>query len=232
MSAEHGCAEFRELAPELALGIADGQERARALEHLSGCADCRRYLDELSTTADELLLLAPEQEPPLGFESRVANAISPAPRTRRWWRRPVALAATATTAAAIGAGAMVLVYRDDHHLASMYRATLSEANGSYFTASPLQAPGGTTVGQAFGYQGDPSWVLVTVAAPSGRLPDGRYKCELVGADGNRVGFGSVDLVDGQGSYGHSIATSLDDVSEIRLLGPGRGTVLEAHPGSS
>jgi hypothetical protein len=228
MSAERGCEEFRELAPELALGIADGEERARALQHLTRCADCRRYLEELSTTADELLLLAPRQEPPLGFESRVAGAMRPASRTRRWWRRPAAIAATAAAAAAVGAGAMVLVYHDDHQLASMYRATLSEANGSYFTASPIQAPGGATVGQAFGYQGDPSWVLVTVAAPTGRLPDGRYDCELVGPDGERLGFGSVNVVDGRGSYGHAIGMTLDDVSEIRLLGPGKGAVLEAH----
>ena len=36
------CDEARELAPELALGIVDGEERAEALRHLSACADCRR----------------------------------------------------------------------------------------------------------------------------------------------------------------------------------------------
>ena len=53
------CDQIRDLAPELALGIADGAERASALRHVANCPDCRRVLDELSTVSDELLLLAP-----------------------------------------------------------------------------------------------------------------------------------------------------------------------------
>jgi Putative zinc-finger len=52
------CEEVRDLAPELALGIADGAERAEALRHLSACAECRRALEQLSQVADELLVLA------------------------------------------------------------------------------------------------------------------------------------------------------------------------------
>ena len=40
MSAD--CERLRELAPELALGIADGEERAWALEHLADCAGVPR----------------------------------------------------------------------------------------------------------------------------------------------------------------------------------------------
>src|SRR6059058_3689151 len=69
------CAGIRALLPELALGIADGEERARALEHLGGCAECRRELDELSAIADELVALAPEREPPAGFEGRVIERL-------------------------------------------------------------------------------------------------------------------------------------------------------------
>src|SRR4051794_37860831 len=58
------CEQTRNLAGELALGIADGAERAAALEHLAGCAECRRAVAELSDVTDELLLLAPEREPP------------------------------------------------------------------------------------------------------------------------------------------------------------------------
>ena len=32
------CDEIRDLAPEIALGIADGEQRAEALRHLSTCA--------------------------------------------------------------------------------------------------------------------------------------------------------------------------------------------------
>jgi len=37
MTAEMGCEQVRELAPELALGIAEGEERDAALRHLDGC---------------------------------------------------------------------------------------------------------------------------------------------------------------------------------------------------
>jgi anti-sigma factor RsiW len=82
------CEQTRGLASELALGIADGAERAAALEHLAGCAECRRAVAELSEVTDELLLRAPEHEPPPGFESRVlaqiqpARAATPTPRPR------------------------------------------------------------------------------------------------------------------------------------------------------
>ena len=79
------CDEIRELAPEIALGIADGEERAEALRHVSTCAECRRAVERLSGVADELLLMAPAEEPPAGFESRVVRAIGldqPEPRRR------------------------------------------------------------------------------------------------------------------------------------------------------
>lgn len=66
-----GCDEFRELAPDLALGLLAGDERAAAINHVVGCASCRRHLNALVQVADELLLLAPSVEPDIGFESRV-----------------------------------------------------------------------------------------------------------------------------------------------------------------
>ena len=69
------CDEVRDLAPEIALGTIDGEERAEALRHLATCAECRRLVDQLSEVADELLMLAPVEEPSLGFESRVVEAL-------------------------------------------------------------------------------------------------------------------------------------------------------------
>ncbi|HJS93801.1 MAG TPA: hypothetical protein VJ741_06025, partial [Solirubrobacteraceae bacterium] len=69
------CAMTREAMAELALGIADGEQRALALEHAAGCSDCRRELQQLSSLADDLIALAPHREPPAGFESRVLDRI-------------------------------------------------------------------------------------------------------------------------------------------------------------
>jgi hypothetical protein len=66
-----GCDEFRETAPDLALGLLAGDDRGAALNHLATCADCRRHLTSLVQVADDLLLLAPSAEPEIGFESRV-----------------------------------------------------------------------------------------------------------------------------------------------------------------
>jgi hypothetical protein len=91
MTGEMGCEQVRELAPELALGIAEGEERDAALRHLSGCSGCRQLVSELSSVGDELLQLAPAHDPPAGFESRVLAGLTEPPRhqsirplTRRW----------------------------------------------------------------------------------------------------------------------------------------------------
>ena len=73
MSSMFGCAEVRELAPDLALGTLSGGERAEALLHVNGCARCQALVAELTDVADRLPLLAAELEPPPGFgESTVA----------------------------------------------------------------------------------------------------------------------------------------------------------------
>jgi anti-sigma factor RsiW len=66
-----GCDEFRELAPDLALGLLSGDERGDAINHLATCARCQSHLEALMRVADDLLLLAPPVEPEIGFESRV-----------------------------------------------------------------------------------------------------------------------------------------------------------------
>jgi predicted anti-sigma-YlaC factor YlaD len=68
------CGSIREALPEFALGIADGKQHARALEHVAGCSDCHDELELLSSVARDLTALAPQREPPLGFESRAGRA--------------------------------------------------------------------------------------------------------------------------------------------------------------
>jgi putative zinc finger protein len=163
------CDDVRELAPELALGIVDGEERADALRHLTGCADCRRAVEELSEVADDLLMVAPLQEPSAGFESRVVAAMglaegSPRPKRPRW-RSPRWLAlriGPVVATAAVTVTAMVGVYHNDHVTAQRYRDTLAEANGRSFQAQKLTDESGDRAGVAFGYEGRPSWLLLTV----------------------------------------------------------------------
>jgi hypothetical protein len=223
------CEEIRDLAPEIALGIADGEERAEALRHLSTCAECRRVVEQLSQVADELLVLAPAKEPPAGFESRVVEAIVPQrPRRpspgRRWslrWLAPRLGPVLAT--AAVTAGALVAVYQDDHRTAERYRETLEQAGGQYFQAEPLTDETGARRGVAFGYEGRPSWLLVTVGP---RHRDDVTRAELVTRAGRTIPLRSLKL-DPQGSWGGAIPVNLYRLASIRLHGESPEDTLEA-----
>ena len=103
---EMNCAQLADVAPELALGVLCGRERAEALEHLDGCGSCRQLVNSLSGVTDELLrTFAPSVEPPTGFETRVLAAMTPPSRveTRRTGRyRMVAALAAACIALLVG----------------------------------------------------------------------------------------------------------------------------------
>jgi hypothetical protein len=216
---------LNDLAPEIALGTIDGEERAEALRHLARCGECRRLVDELTTVADELLLLAPVQEPPVGFESRVIDALRfqrQVPR-RRLARRALVWLGPPVAAAAVTAVALVGVYRDDHVTAERYRTTLEQANGKYFQAEPLRDGTGAEAGVAFGYQGNPSWMLVTVD-PGHR--DQVASAELVTRDRRTLRLPGFEL-EPDGSWGGAIPVNMYDVSAIRLLGHRPGQVLQA-----
>jgi hypothetical protein len=64
------CQQCRQLAAELALNTLPGSERVGALAHLDRCADCRDMVCELTATAERLVELLPDAEPPVGFEQR------------------------------------------------------------------------------------------------------------------------------------------------------------------
>ena len=72
---EMGCAEFADVAAELALGVLTGRERARALAHLDRCDACREDVRQLTVTSEEMVGLLPAIEPPAGFETRVMERL-------------------------------------------------------------------------------------------------------------------------------------------------------------
>jgi Putative zinc-finger len=224
MTSEMGCEQVRELAPDLALGIAAGEERATALRHLAGCPACRQLVSELSSVSDDLLLLAPAHDPPPGFQSRVLDAIAPPVRRRRLHavrpraltrgRRWAAVAAALVLVATLGGGSVLAVTADDRQLAKTYRAVLSEGQGSAFAAAPLQGPGGRA-GTVFGYQGQPSWMVVSVQ-PS--IPDtGPLQVEAVTRDGRYLTLGTAILGGGNRAWGGQIPVDLTDVQALRFL---------------
>jgi hypothetical protein len=230
MTGEMGCEQVRELAPELALGIAEGEERDAALRHLPGCAGCRQLVFELSSVGDELLLLSPAQEPPLAFESRVLAAVAEPPRRQRLQtlarrRRWLATAAAAVVlAAGLGGGSVFLATAGDRQLADGYRAVLSQGQGSFFTAAPLQGPQGR-VGTVFGYQGHPSWAMATLQ-PSIRQ-EGRFQVQVVTRDGRYLPVGDAVLGGAKRAWGGQLPVDLSAVHQLRFVGSDGRTVFAA-----
>ncbi|HEY8547081.1 MAG TPA: zf-HC2 domain-containing protein [Acidimicrobiales bacterium] len=131
-----GCDEVGELAPEFALGLLDGAERAAVVAHLERCRACRSQVALLAEAGEQMLLVAPSAEPPPGFEQRVLDRLGvegpragsgpwarlrPRPRSRfrsrsgpgrgpdrrRRWLAP-AVAVTAAALLALGGAAAVL----------------------------------------------------------------------------------------------------------------------------
>jgi hypothetical protein len=224
MSGDAQCDEIRVLLPELALGIADGEDRSCALEHAATCADCRRELESLSAVADVLLELAPAAEPPAGFEARVLGALQPdRRRARHTFRRPFAFAAVALATAAMTAGITVRAFEGDRNLADHYRSVLAEAHGSYFSASRLRDAAGAEGGTVFLYQGAPSWLAITVSQPYVRSVD---RAEIETREGRRLPLVWFGL--DEGTWGGAVPVALDAVSHVRLLDTAGRVVLETQ----
>jgi hypothetical protein len=222
MGERRGCAEVQALLPELAAGVAAGDERARALRHLNGCVDCRQDLSALAALADEILALAPAVEPPAGFETAVLRRIVPPRRRQPWWhRRALRLVVTAVLAVAVGVvagGALAMrATADDRRIAATCRESGQATGGRYLAAHRLDTPDAATAGRVYAYQGTPSWVLVVVQF--GTL-GGSYEVRVVTLDREEWSIGAFVVTGGDGSWVGAIDVDVDRIAEIRLSAVG------------
>ncbi|RIQ36727.1 anti-sigma factor family protein [Jiangella rhizosphaerae] len=243
------CGEVADALAEVATGAASGPDRARVLAHLADCPDCRRELDELTRVADEVLLVAPEHDPPAGFEGAVLARIAalasespavpppsppPAPATDaepdavvtplrpRRRRRALPYAAAAAIAALGGAGVVWQATSDDRDLAAGYRETLDVANGRYFHAAPIVDDNGEQVGHVFLYQGEPSWVFTVL---DDTVDPGTYDVSVVTEDGTQP-LAECEVDRTGGGAGSTVDADIYQIERIDLVGPG-GTTLAA-----
>ena len=228
MNGEMNCEQVRELAPELAIGIADGQQRDAALRHATACPDCRKLISELSSVVDDMLLLAPRREPPPGFAAATVARISPPAarrvRARRRWVPRLAVAASVVAALAVGAGAVYQGTASDRQLASSYRAVLGQGHGSFFAAAPLRGPT-ATVGTLFGYQGRPSWLFATMHLPGSGTQ--RFNVELITRDGRHLPAGIAILGGTHGTWGAQIPMNLSNLAQLRFVATSGHTTIVA-----
>lgn len=213
------CAEVRDLAPELALGVLGGAERAETLAHIDDCAPCRSLVGELTDASELLPLLAREAEPPPGFETRVLAAVGGRPRGRRL--RWVAVVAATAAAAAIVSIVTVRVVdrgRDDDRVAA--GSAVSEV-----VSAPMVGAGGANVGWAFVSDGRPAAIGLSVDY---LLPTGTYSIEAVRADGRKVKPGTMSVTDGRGVWSGTVKVPEDGLVVIYLVDAGGQVVCQAY----
>ena len=189
------------------------------MTHVASCAGCRRFVDDLASAADAILLTAPQVEPPAGFESGVLAQVR-TPSARKWPK--LALSAAALLVAIVAVGATLWATAADRDLASHYRAALEEADGEYFGVKPLRADG-TKVGDLFAYQGDPSWIFIVFDE---EVEAGTYTAEVNTRDGEEIPLGSFDLAETRRTWGTHLDVDLREVAMVRLV-HGDGGRLEA-----
>jgi hypothetical protein len=200
----YSCAELREVAPELALGVLGGAERAEAIMHVNGCARCQALVNEYAEVADAIPLLAPEMEPPPGFEERVlASEHARRRRTRRRWLASLAVAAAAATILSVTIVRVVESGSD---------GTAPVLHGVPAEARMVSDTTGSSAGWAYVTNGH----SVAIAVGYG-VPTGDYEVRVHPADGQAVTIGTMQIADDRGSWTGRSVVELGDGSVISLV---------------
>ncbi|MGD0853972.1 MAG: zf-HC2 domain-containing protein [Acidimicrobiales bacterium] len=194
---------------EFALGTLSGRRRSVVLDHLETCAHCDAESEALASVADSMLWLAPEAEPPLGFESRLieryrSTEVRHASSSSRR-RRVAVFALAAVLVAVLGIGIDAIVMSNER------------TNNNLATSRPLTGhlmADGSVVGQVSISSGHPSWMIMDVDA--GYL-SGAVWCEVTFANGRVETVGSFTLANGYGSWIAAIKDSGSRVRSARLV---------------
>jgi len=251
--ADHGqlgaCELFGSVAAELALGSLMGADRSGALAHLEICDDCSALIADLSATADTLLLVAPEADPPAGFEMRWLARIRPEGDAGRLAAPPQALgpapAPAPATAAASPRGAVVPFRRRARVVLAAAAAAVVIAGagiglgvavapqrGNQATvgsirlaalrsASSYLAPA-AVVGEVAIITGSPSWVLMTFQQPGW---SGAVECVVI-EHGQARKIGTFLMHDGWGAWALRLGPSGASVTSAEVRAT-TGSVLAA-----
>jgi hypothetical protein len=212
---EQPCASFEDDLVSIALGIAAGRRREEVLNHLEHCPTCSAELAKLSLVADTLLELAPDVEPPLGFESRLARRLesvrpSRVP-TRRRGSRVVAIAAVLSVILGVGLGVL-------------FSSQLGTRNVPSALGHPTEAilsSNGHVVGNVILSSDSTPWMIMTIDKG---WWSGTVTCEAVLADGKVETVGTYSLSGAYSAWGAPLTAPVGQVRGARLIAA-NGTVL-------
>ena len=202
------CEAFEAEAAELALGHIGEPQRAGLLDHAARCPRCRELLADLATVCDRMLDLAPEIEPPAGFEARALARMTPpaSPESRS--------RLTLGRVAAAAAVALLLL------VAGVAVGRISEEGGSgrggSVATGAIIGNDGDRIGTAALRRGDPSRIVLTMDGPADW--PGTWTCEVeAGGRWVEVGSWTADEVTNH-VWAAGIDRSLDEITRMRILG--------------
>ena len=228
-SHQHQCDEHADNLAELALGILTGRERAATLAHVDACPRCAEELEQLAHVSDAVVSIAPQMEPPVGFEVRLFSRMGlteapPTPRVAPARRRATPLrwvAASPRWALAAAAVVIALVLGLSLGLSSGPVRTGPTQSLRHEVETAALTEKGRTVGRVSTYGGTNPWMIVTLAGSS---TDGRVTCEVVTANGVTQKVGSFSAKDGYGAWGAPLRVAPQDVRKAEIVSS-NGTVI-------
>jgi hypothetical protein len=219
MSTEQPCEVFSDDLALLALGTLTGRDRAVLLTHLEGCAQCSDEVEQLSLAADSLLPLAPEVNPPAGFEVRVFERMGievpsrgrPALSGPRRFVLGVA-AAVIAVGGAFGVGLWVdrgpaPAPTQTVAVARLFESDLTSANQNR--------------GELYIAEGHPGWLFMTIDDTG---MTGYVTCQLETESGGDVTVGRFWLSAGEGTWASALSVPAATVRTASLV-TSDGTVL-------
>jgi anti-sigma factor RsiW len=214
-----GCEATAGELSELALGVLTGRERARALAHVESCPRCAEELEQLSRAADAVVQVAPEVEPPLGFEVRLFEkmGVADAPHRRRHRHLPRWVpAALATAAAAVGLAVGLTTA-----LSSPSPPAQNAAAGGHHAVVANLVEHGVSVGRVVVRGGAQPWMSVMLADSGAR---GTVDCLVVTNDGTTHWVGTFTAKSGYGAWLAPLHFDPKDLRAAEVVSPG-GTVI-------
>jgi hypothetical protein len=200
------CAQLRDVAPELALGVLGGAERGEALTHLAECSRCQVHVAELTEAADVLPTLAEEREPPPGFEERVlARFTTERRQSRRRWYASVAAAVAAATIVSVALVRVIDARNDTAQPVAAAPAVLTRAE---MVTTTDGAPAG--------------WVVVAgkrnvVLTVSYAVPPGTYGLQVEAGDADPVVIGDVQVAAYRGSWSGTSSVDISPGDRVALV---------------
>ncbi len=209
------CEAMQEDLTELALGTLSGRSRSEVLDHVESCSRCQSELEWLSIVADTVLQLAPEAEPPVGFESRLAERLRGSSDVRRLKhrRRASVLTAAALLAAVLGFGLGTLV-------TARSTDNVSQTKTANLISTSLNSQG-HVLGEVFVSAGNPAWMFMTIDSGT---PSGVVWCEVTLTGGRVETIGQFNLSGGYAAWGAPLKSPAGQVRTARLIAA-NGTVL-------